>query len=128
MRGTYWNDDRKPRRFAVAASDIYVADVPYSPPVAKPCTRRARIRITAAHQPMISRVGMTATRNEQADMTVMLSIREAFRPRRSAYLPKNQDPTGRMRKVTAKIAKMYTIAFSSFSSKNCASKYVAKTV
>ena len=104
MRVTYWNDDKKPRRFAVAASDMYVADVPYSPPVANPCTSRARTRITAAQYPMISRVGMTATRKEQVDMTVMLSIRAALRPRRSAYRPKNQDPTGRMTKVTAKIA------------------------
>src|SRR3954454_6802831 len=103
MRVTYWNDDRKPRRFAVAASDMYVADVPYSPPVANPCTRRAKIRITAAHQPMTSRVGMTATRNEQPDMTEMLSISEVLRPRRSANLPKNHDPTGRMMNVTAKI-------------------------
>ena len=104
MRVTYWKDDKKPRRFAVAASDIYVADVPYSPPVANPCTSRARTRITAAQYPRISRVGMTATRKEQDDMTVMLSIRAALRPRRSAYRPKNQDPTGRMTKVTAKIA------------------------
>ena len=47
-RVTYWNDERKPRRFAVAASDMYVADVPYSPPVANPCTSRARTRTTAA--------------------------------------------------------------------------------
>ena len=104
IRVTYWNDDRKPRRFAVAASDMYVADVPYSPPVANPCTSRAMTRITAAHQPMISRVGMTATTNEHADMTVMLNIRAALRPRRSAKRPKNQDPTGRITKVTAKIA------------------------
>ena len=37
-------------------------------------------------------------------MIVMLSIRAALRPRRSAYRPKNQEPTGRMTKVTAKIA------------------------
>ena len=37
-------------------------------------------------------------------MTVMLSIRAALRPRRSAKRPKNQDPTGRMMNVTAKIA------------------------
>ena len=53
---------------------------------------------------MISRVGMIATTNEQADMTVMLNIRAALRPRRSANRPKNHDPTGRMMKVTAKIA------------------------
>ena len=104
MRVTYWNDDRKPRLFAVAASDMYVADVPYSPPVANPWTRRASTRITAAHHPMTSRVGITATTNEHADMTVMLNISAALRPRRSANRPKNQEPTGRMRKVTAKIA------------------------
>jgi hypothetical protein len=61
-------------------------------------------RITAAQCPMTSRVGMIATTKEQVDITVMLSIRAALRPWRSAYLPKNQDPTGRMTKVTAKIA------------------------
>ena len=81
---TYWNDDKKPRRFAVAASDMYVADVPYSPPVANPWTSRASTKITAAHHPMISRVGMTATTKEHVDMTVTLNIRAALRPRRSA--------------------------------------------
>ena len=52
---------------------------------------------------MVSRVGMIATRKEQDDITVMLRIKAALRPRRSANRPKNQDPTGRMRKVTAKI-------------------------
>jgi hypothetical protein len=49
-------------------------------------------------------VGITATTNEHVDMMVMLSIRAALRPRRSAKRPKNHDPTGRMTKVTAKIA------------------------
>ena len=37
-------------------------------------------------------------------ITVILSMRAALRPRRSAYRPKNQAPTGRITKVTAKIA------------------------
>jgi hypothetical protein len=49
---------------------------------------------------MTSRVGVTATMNEHPDMTVTLNIRAALRPRLSAKRPKNQDPTGRMRKVT----------------------------
>ena len=60
--------------------------------------------MTAAQYPMTSRVGMIATRKEQDDMTVMLTVRAALRPRRSAYRPKNHEPTGRMMKVTAKIA------------------------
>ena len=53
---------------------------------------------------MISRVGMTATTNEHADISETLNIRAALRPRRSAYRPKNHDPTGRITNVTAKIA------------------------
>ena len=78
--------------------------MPYSPPVAKPWTSRATIKITAAHRPIDSRVGITATTKEQADIKVTLKVRAARRPRRSAYRPKNHEPTGRIRKVTAKIA------------------------
>jgi hypothetical protein len=60
--------------------------------------------MTAAQTPIELRVGMTATSREQADISVMLKVRAARRPRRSAKRPKNHDPTGRMRNVTAKIA------------------------
>ncbi len=78
--------------------------MPYSPPVANPCISRAITSSAAAQFPMESRVGITATRNEQADMMVTLIINAFLRPRRSANRPKNHEPTGRMTNVTAKIA------------------------
>lgn len=101
---TYWNEEKKPRRSRVAASDMYVALVPYSPPVAKPCTRRHRTRITAAAMPIVSRPGTIAMMNEHAAISETLMVNAARLPFRSAYRPKNHEPTGRMTKVTAKIA------------------------
>ena len=48
---------------------------------------------------------MTATTNEHADMTVMLNISAALRTPETVGLPAEEpDPTGRITKVTAKIA------------------------
>lgn len=101
---TYWNDDKNPRRSRVAASDMYVADVPYSPPVAKPCTSRMMTSTTAANAPIVSRVGMIAMANDPAAIRLTLNVSAARRPCRSANQPKNHEPTGRIKKVTAKIA------------------------
>jgi hypothetical protein len=101
---TYWNDEKKPRRSRVAASDMYVADVPYSPPVAKPCTSRASTRMTGAAIPMLACDGTSAITMEHSANSETLTVSAARRPRRSANRPKNHDPTGRITNVTAKIA------------------------
>ncbi len=59
---------------------------------------------TAANTPIVSRVGITAITNEQPAIIVMLTMSAARRPCRSANRPKYHEPTGRIRKVTAKIA------------------------
>lgn len=125
---TYWKLEKKPRRSRVAASDMYVADVPYSPPVANPCTRRASTRTTGAATPIVACDGTSAITMEQNAISDTLTVSAARRPRRSANRPKNHDPTGRITKVTAKIAYTYTVEFFSDSSKNCPSKYEANTV
>ena len=101
---TYWNEEKKPRRSRVAASDMYVAEVPYSPPVAKPCTSRHKMSTTGAAAPIVACPGTSAITMEHIAISDTLKVRAARRPRRSAYRPKNQEPTGRVRNVTAKIA------------------------
>jgi hypothetical protein len=115
---TYWNDEKKPRRSRVAASDMYVADVPYSPPVAKPCTSRARISTIGAAIPMVACDGTSAITAEHNAISDTLNVSAARLPRRSANRPKNHDPTGRMTNVIAKIAYTYTVEFFSDSAKN----------
>ena len=58
--------------------------MPYSPPVAKPCTSLQTIRTTAASAPRVARVGMIAITKEHAAISVMLSVSAARRPCRSA--------------------------------------------
>ncbi|CKW30312.1 Uncharacterised protein [Mycobacterium tuberculosis] len=83
---------------------MYVADVPYSPPVANPWTSRHKISRIGAATPMLERDGTNATISEQAAISDTLNVSAARRPRRSANRPRNHDPTGRVTKVTAKIA------------------------
>ena len=125
---TYWNDEKNPRRSRVAASDMYVADVPYSPPVAKPCTSRATTRMIGAAIPITACDGTTAIIKEHSAISDTLTVSAARRPYRSAKRPKNHAPTGRITNVIANIAYTYTVEFFSDSSKNWPSKYVANTV
>jgi hypothetical protein len=84
IRVTYWKLEKKPRRLEVAASDMYVALVPYSPPTEKPWTRRTRMSSSSAQTPICWVVGRMAIANEPADIMVTLSVRAALRPLRSA--------------------------------------------
>ena len=81
---TYWKLEKKPRRLEVAASDMYVALVPYSPPTEKPWITRMRTSRIRAHRPITSWVGSTAIAKEPADIMVTLSVSAALRPLRSA--------------------------------------------
>jgi len=47
--------------------------------------------------------GIITTTKEQADIKVTLKVRPARRPRRSAYRPKNHEPTGRLSAVGARM-------------------------
>jgi hypothetical protein len=82
---------------------MYVADVPYSPPVAKPCSRRQRTSMTTAADPMDAAVGVSAMSRDEPAMSEMLNTSAGRRPCRSAYRPKNHDPIGRITKVIAKM-------------------------
>ncbi len=84
IRVTYWKLEKNPRRLDVAASDMYVALVPYSPPTEKPCTRRIRISSTSAQTPTCCVVGRSAMAKEPADISVTLRVSAALRPLRSA--------------------------------------------
>ena len=83
---------------------MYVAEVPYSPPVANPWTIRQMMRSAAAHIPIWLREGRIATTNEAEAITRTEKVRAERRPCRSAQRPKNQEPSGRMRKVMANTA------------------------
>lgn len=45
---------------------MYVALVPYSPPVAKPCSKRAINRMIGAAMPIVATVGVIAMTNEHS--------------------------------------------------------------
>ncbi|MNI64301.1 hypothetical protein D3C81_458900 [compost metagenome] len=64
----------------MAASDMYVALAPYSPPVAKPCSRRANSRMIAAQMPMLAAVGVMAMMNEQKAISVTDTVNARRRP------------------------------------------------
>ena len=77
--------------------------------------------------PIVATPGVIAIRNEQAAISVTDTVSACRRPRRSAKRPKYQAPIGRIRKVIAKIAHTYNVAFLSSGEKNFASKYTANT-
>ena len=54
---------------------MYVAEVPYSPPVANPWTMRQMMRSAAAHIPIWSREGRIATTNEAKAITRTEKVR-----------------------------------------------------
>ena len=77
--------------------------------------------------PMLAAVGVTAISSEHTAISVTDTVSARRRPWRSAKRPKYQAPIGRIRKVIAKIAHTYSVAFLSSAEKNFASKYVANT-
>lgn len=77
--------------------------------------------------PMLAAVGMTAISSEHTAISVTDTVSARRRPWRSAKRPKYQAPMGRIRKVIAKIAHTYSVAFLSSAKEDFASKYVANT-
>ena len=105
---------------------MYVALVPYSPPTESPCSNRAISSNAGAATPTLAYVGSTATINEPAHIMMTAIIIDTRRPRLSAMRPKNQLPTGRMRKPAAKTpAAFNSCVVWSPAGKNSEAKYSA---
>ena len=93
---------KKPRFLSGAYSAMKVDAPPYSPPVEKPCTRRARSSRIGAQTPIVAYDGIRPIANVPAAIMIMVTARTFCRPTRSPSGPKTMPPSGRTRNAAAK--------------------------
>jgi hypothetical protein len=74
----------------------------YSPPVEKPCTRRATSSRIGAPTPIVAYDGIRPIAKVPAAIMIMVRARTFWRPTRSPSGPKTMPPSGRTRKAAAK--------------------------
>ena len=95
----------KPRRLSGEYSAMKVAAPPYSPPVEKPCRRRASSSRIGAQMPMVAYEGMRPMASVPAAIRIIVMASTFCRPMRSPSGPKNAPPIGRTTKAAVKVPK-----------------------
>lgn len=103
---TYWNEEKRPLRPGPADSTRKVVEAANSPPTDRPWSSRAVTRTTGEKAPAAVYAGVRPTSRLLPPMSRMVTVSAVRRPRRSAIAPNRSPPTGRMKKPTAKTAKV----------------------
>ncbi len=103
---TYWKLEKRPRLPGPADSTRKVVEAANSPPTESPWSSRAPTSTTGARIPADAYVGVRPTSRLLPPIRRMVTVSAARRPCRSATAPISRPPTGRMKKPTAKTAKV----------------------